>query len=1773
MGRFGKMKQMLVSMSNAIRLCGRFANLSLKLGLTNCCIGCFKYFMPRLFSCTPFVFSSTASVLALIVSVSSSGALSTPSAAAPPQRKPTVEWLASKDSAWQPVPEVAARTIELTMSTDKVQVDGKLGEQAWSTAAEAGRFSDAKGPGEEALDWAEVKFVATEEGLVVGARLQAPPSGPLASITANGGRVWRDHALQIELAPAAGRDAIKVIVNAKGVYYAERGTQVWPGTVVSSASLDGPSAWQAEILLPWKDLGLSPAGGRMIPVQLRYLLPEGAGSLSLVPAEKPREWPRLLLSAGEKKENEEVSLDEFYFPGSSSGGEMRVGARWSGGQKGTRITLSVSDRSGTEPVVVKEETFEVEGGKQEAVMTVPAGEEAPCRYSFTISQQASSGNPLELFSQQQLVFPRSRLEWQVDRESLWAGDAEVGGRVFHTPAAGSADSSELTLALWDATHRLAEATVKASDLAVLPFKVTTAGLAAGDYRLVLSDKSGAELVKDLSFGLAMPLPAKSKIALPVDWPEAARAVKSWPVYCGVSFPGGTLMDERLVRVVDQSGKEIPCQADVLARWGPGGSIKWIGLSFNGAPGQSYFAEFGSGVKRSASESTKVTVKETAEAILIDTGAARFELPSKGPLLGKAWLGNRLAVENTGGVLTVKDQKDNEGSEVGGGIDEAPRIEVAGPQRIIVRREGFLRDAQGKEMGRYIVRLTFSAGQTVVPMQHTFVMTRNSNQMQIKELAVRLRPAFAAPWQAAFDVAGDDGKAGWEVVQNVAANEEVWLFQEVFPHHRRTASRFSLGRGAQKLKEGAVAGESAAVWSGECGVGITVPNLARLFPKEISVSSAGLAAKLWSDRGGRLLDYRPGAIADHVGDEWLDKSYPGGSKAFRSQNPGDAAGTGRTHDLAIFLTPGGGNALAGAQAAGEAAAQPPFLSQDPAWLHETKAMGPLQPYDPEQFPRQEAFLKQFFEYCLIGQAERFGDHGFLDYGAGPHTWSSSADPGAGKDWPRLNYRYSNMDYGMRTSSWLAYARSGQRNYRAYADAISRHFYDFKFSHWELPRKPSGAELNGLTSEESMLYWTGVPGRVPAAGGHQAFDVLNHLYQFYLTGDRRALDVTLNFGQYLRRAFDPAVLPDIGATSGNFRAYGCAAILYAQTWDPAYVRLVQEARARLVDLRTTTGLVNQSYYGAYYKHSARGWGVLQDYRATGDSVAGKAILKMSDYLVQGEPTHTAGYHDHDASFFQVAYDLSKDQRFADWINTRINRLAFAYTTADGKLRGLPLEGGNHTANVLEVVAYGLDLVNRTRADIRPRPLFSQLARARDAWLAIEKPESRDVAMEMTAGRSANLSMLSIADASRRDWFGNYTGVFFFDWSPLVPGLAFPGLTSGYGKALLPSEMLGGLYRLDGIESLISHNRGGRVALVAPHGLYYDAAQVDAAPLWFNIPAGTTGTVTVNRPASLEIDGKKIELPAGKPVALPGSAADQAAALTTQAGTIYVRLGGDIPPVFARDRRDLFLPPQAGKPAPLPAPDAGAGLFAAGSGGGASDRAFRLKTEGLQFPRGAQTGDGSFQYFDTRRGTLEFWFKPAWSSALLPTPRKIPMLQTSQWYLALQAAQSEFMSTGKTELMALAGSNVEWTIEPQPPARVPQRLVLPFDFWQDRWYHIAMSWDTRPEVGWVSELYIDGQPALFWNRTGVMSRFRSGLKGEILTDWKPSDPGELFLLPAGLDGWVDQIRVSNVPRYEAPFTPPPAGSLQPDKDTLLYLPLDGTLDGVAQPGVPAPKASTRK
>jgi hypothetical protein len=268
---------------------------------------------------------------------------------------------------------------------------------------------------------------------------------------------------------------------------------------------------------------------------------------------------------------------------------------------------------------------------------------------------------------------------------------------------------------------------------------------------------------------------------------------------------------------------------------------------------------------------------------------------------------------------------------------------------------------------------------------------------------------------------------------------------------------------------------------------------------------------------------------------------------------------------------------------------PLAVVDGHWLRATEAMGPVHPVDEQRFPRIERLLREFFREYIAGQADGWGDYGFLDYGCGPHNYGKPrAD--VRTDMPKLQRRYSNHEYNYRTTVWLQYARSGDRNVYDYAMAMNRHITDFKFSWFDSPRRTRGTMLGGKGSEENTFYWAGEEHAKDPSGmlsGHQGKDLENLLYQFYLTGDRHALDAVNNFGEVYLAKWDPTVLPNVGATSNNHMPLGFGAILYRHTWDERFRDKAAAARDRVIDLNTTTGLVDGAYYGAVEKLKTPLW----------------------------------------------------------------------------------------------------------------------------------------------------------------------------------------------------------------------------------------------------------------------------------------------------------------------------------------------------------------------------------------------------------------------------------------------------------------------------------------------------------------------------------------------------------------------------------------------------------
>ncbi len=1272
----------------------------------------------------------------------------------------------------------------------------------------------------------------------------------------------------------------------------------------------------------------------------------------------------------------------------------------------------------------------------------------------------------------------------------------------------------------------------------------------------------ALLALALSLLPAHSLQAQNRIPLQIDWP--VKADVAFPVYCGFSSPKGALRETGQISVVDGAGQVVAAEAEPLARWQPDGSLKWVGLHFMAKRGVAYFATAVPPTMKAG-----VIAKDGADAILIDTGAAKFELPKQGALLGRVMIGQSVIAPGGSACLTVKDQAGRMADEL---KSDAPKIEYQGGNFVVVRREGLLKTATDEALAKYVVRLEFLAGSATVKMQHSFIVTEDTNKTQFADIAVNVPLVKAAQRRVMFDA--DEGVDDTLVSDTLAAGESAYMLQNDYWHHGQKTSEREVKLPHVEFKMTAVGtpekpvaiGSYAAAETNAGGALIAMPNAAKLFPKEFEVTPDAIVAHLWSSRRGRMLDYRASALVDHWGRDWVAKKHPGGIATMQAKDT-NAQGSARTHDLWLhFFDASTAKEVAGI---GALCSQPPVCVQDPQWMRKTEALGFIHPYDPQRFGKLEKFLRDAVETYVVGAERRWGDYGFLDYGAGMHTYDGNKLPG--EEMPRLNYRYADHMYHAQTALWQAYARSGDRMYLDYTAALHRHMADFKFAHVAGKNRSLGSRVGLNGSEDNPHYWNGTEDRFGGGllNGHQGFDLEGFLLHRYLTGDRWSEEVIVRSGETFLQRFDFDALPQIGASSDGAQPFLLAAPLYLHTGDKRYLEALDKIRARMIRLDTATGWADPDYFGAWEKYHIKIAGALMDWRATGNATTQKMLVERAFPIwLREPPVPDFGYMEQSGYFANFAWRMTGDVRYAELMEERFNRVLFEYFDAQGNrrdvsaIRGAPDRNGNHAFNFLETAFYGMDLLAATEgkrahfieADTGPKCHDVEI------HFAKERHEPLNFELRFDHGHDMQVTWTPTGyGRSQRDYD---VGPVHWDSHTNYFTKEAPGFGGGYAQLELGAETVEGEYRFTNVPMLFGHN-ARRLVLAAPDGIILRAIH-DQPPLWhFMIPAGKSGAIYASKPINLDIGGKRTAFKGGDWLPLHGTTSDQMASIKTS-GLVFVAFRGGIPPVLAQHDPKLYFVPKVIQEQ-MPAREASEVIKQEGEYiEGIAGKALLLTgNRSLKIPRGKQVSSGIFEHINYHEGTLEFWFQPRWSTGMGAETSEKYVITGGIWPLTLKRYAGDDQDPRAGNVFRF---DATCTIKPPPMTKPapfpfpPQQLLNVTPVVQSRWHHLAVSWTTDPKRGWISEFYLDGQPSLGW------ARFDTGHGRFLEADhadkqfpplpWPIDEPKGEFITLIGsvLDAAVDELRISKVGRYPKPFSKLPQRKLEKDEETLWMMRFEG-------------------
>ncbi|TVS19178.1 MAG: hypothetical protein EA424_09220, partial [Planctomycetaceae bacterium] len=947
----------------------------------------------------------------------------------------------------------------------------------------------------------------------------------------------------------------------------------------------------------------------------------------------------------------------------------------------------------------------------------------------------------------------------------------------------------------------------------------------------------------------------------------------------------------------------------------------------------------------------------------------------------------------------------------------------------------------------------------------------------------------------------------------------------------------------RLHEAATVGDWAdAAWD-DYGLTVVMPWLAQRFPKEIAFGPQGARVAFWSGRSGRELDFRTATLAKDYWQRWA-KRAPEGVESLKAA-PSNAQGAARTHD--VWLLPRtAADDLQTIAARAKAASQPPLVLADPRWLTATEALGwPMHPMDDQRFPEEEAVLSGFWDR-LMASYEELRRTGFIAWGDPPHI------RGAGSTFFRVS---GQVDYGLRRHVWGLFARSGDRRYYDYAARFNRFAGDWSIVHHAAGEKFVGGfttarPLDGFWSRP--LYW-GTHSALEPAGGNTGHDIINWLLEYYLTGDEHAMELTRMHGEAFKAHWEQTSRSR-QRYDGIFMILRVMADLYAREWDEDFGQMARELARYVIDLDSPNGINDAIRFGSLYKVDRNLISLYYYYRATGDRLARVAFLQGIDYEYRFHRVSGAFAGQAYPSFlFSVAYRWTGDPNYLRVVSALVDEHrrwpgTVNITSQINPTMGLPA---------------ALGVLAEAEGPITAFPVVRQYGDSPPSRIVFRKPADRPVTMRLHLRMSDDLEEDAAVTPVVASHIANGDGKLVEHVTMEAEAMfrsAYAGRSDPRRRHVslrVPAAEPPGLYTLElpGTEFVdVLDTDAPQVSVYAPEGFRMQGARatdyfrvandVDTLRIFLGVPT------EVRRP-----DGSvALEAEAGKIGERQISAAGHAGVWrlnATQSGIVRLL---NVEPLFSRSPQWLVKGAHVA-PAPRferPTSDV---TFVPGRCG---RQALHMPGSArLRFPRGGKTAHG-YAYFPGNEGTVEFWFRPNWSSGDLA----YAMGSRFNDHYFLRAGSHDLQyrrGQARATEPEFASLNL-WAYGQESNAGFTGR----FWFKAGQWYHLAFTWrttDGAPGDDGDYAVYVNGDrvAADLLGRGGVLHYWPGRVTGSDLFHRREADQ-QITIGP--LDGTIEQLRISDTIRYQAPFEPSETLP-DPDSHTRVQFPLDGDRQGETADG----------
>lgn len=586
------------------------------------------------------------------------------------------------------------------------------------------------------------------------------------------------------------------------------------------------------------------------------------------------------------------------------------------------------------------------------------------------------------------------------------------------------------------------------------------------------------------------------------------------------------------------------------RWYRNGSIRWLGVDFqvqkekaslNGSSSDHVSARALYRLNLRANPRTlrsQLMVKETDQDITLTTGPMKAVISKNAfNLIDRAWLDHNgdgqfddqeclLKADTADGLSsTIVDTQ----SHVGKLARTRVWVEEANALRAIIVAEGDY-EADGRLAGRHLTRLFFERGLPTIKVNHTYIITHDTNTTRLRHAGLRL----GLPDVQSYALASEDQQL---FEGKVTDDRSVYLLQT--RHDQFLIEEESPGESTGKVLH---QGQRTAGWAlartRHGGVQLIARNLWQLFPKELEIGERFMALHLWPRHGrtvfskeellnpvavtqarfahhGRDLNLKTPNDAYHV----MGQSFSEPLLQSKHAPPVAPYANGYIFDYANEAHEANGQGIAmsaefcirlldeeqAASAATQRASARQFQSDtmaiaDPKWLYASRVLGELWPRDLSHFGKVEAAIDQRFDEVMLQQVDRLGDYGMFIW-PDIHTYAADhAHDGDEATDPRIFHRtWIGTHYQEGRTYYQLFLRSGLQKYWRHARDSSRHMMDVSTVNYASdPRVGKNQTPWGNYHVYGVLPWAGMQG---ISCHYQNLDYKT--WDSFITGDPRGL----------------------------------------------------------------------------------------------------------------------------------------------------------------------------------------------------------------------------------------------------------------------------------------------------------------------------------------------------------------------------------------------------------------------------------------------------------------------------------------------------------------------------------------------------------------------------------------------------------------------------------------------------------------------------------------------